>query len=563
MAIMGNPPYSGESVNKGEWITELMEEYKKEPGGKEKLKEKNSKWINDDYVKFIRFSQYFIEKNGEGVVAFINPHGFLDNPTFRGMRWSLLKTFDKIYTIDLHGNNKKKEVSPDGTPDVNVFDIEQGVSINFFVKSGDNDGKALGKVFHYDIFGKRDKKYQELLKTSLDELPFTELETKAPMYYFVPKDYKLLEKYEKSPSLDDIFILSGNGVVTKRDNLCIQDSKDSCFQSAKDIIELEKEVFYKKYKLPNDVRDWKYEWAKKDILENGCDVDKVKEISYRPFDTKYIYYTGRSRGFVGWPVDKVMSHYIRGENIGLLAPKAFKDSRFNHAFVTKNISEAIFLSSLSGSNAMNFPLYVYDQASGVRHSNINTNILDRYESILGMNFSDGITDDNNFSSFDVFKYIYATLHSPSYKNEFNEPLKTGFPRVPFPNSKEMFFRLSKLGALLIDAHLCRNIKNNGNVPDYPVSGSNKVTKRVNASSFEIIDDDNKLGRVWINEEQYFDKVSLVAWNLFVGGYQPAQKWLKDRFGKILSYEEVKYYQMIISSLIETDRISQEIDSIPL
>ncbi len=136
MCAIGNPPYNGESANKGEWIMNLMEDYKKEPGGKQKLQERNPKWINDDYVKFIRYGQHFIEKNGSGILAFINPHGFLDNPTFRGMRWNLLKTFDKIYTIDLHGNSKKKEVCPDGSPDQNVFDIQQGVSINIFVKTG-------------------------------------------------------------------------------------------------------------------------------------------------------------------------------------------------------------------------------------------------------------------------------------------------------------------------------------------------------------------------------------------------------------------------------------------
>jgi type I restriction-modification system DNA methylase subunit len=134
MCVIGNPPYSGESNNKGEWIMSLMEDYKKEPGGKEKLKEKNPKWINDDYVKFIRYGSHLIEKTGEGVLAFINPHGYLDNPTFRGMRWHLQKTFDKIYTIDLHGNSKKKETAPDGSADQNVFDIMQGVSINIFVK---------------------------------------------------------------------------------------------------------------------------------------------------------------------------------------------------------------------------------------------------------------------------------------------------------------------------------------------------------------------------------------------------------------------------------------------
>ncbi|MFZ4549808.1 MAG: Eco57I restriction-modification methylase domain-containing protein, partial [Bacteroidales bacterium] len=156
MIVMGNPPYSGESANKGEWIMSLMEDYKKEPGGKEKLKERNPKWINDDYVKFLRYGQHFIEKNGTGILAYINPHGFLDNPTFRGMRWNLLKTYDKIYTIDLHGNAKKKETAPDGSVDENVFDIMQGVSINIFVKTGKKKTNELGKVFHYDLYGKRE-----------------------------------------------------------------------------------------------------------------------------------------------------------------------------------------------------------------------------------------------------------------------------------------------------------------------------------------------------------------------------------------------------------------------
>lgn len=184
MVVIGNPPYSGESANKGEWIMNLMEDYKKEPGGKEKLKERNPKWINDDYVKFMRFGQHFIDKNGSGILAFINPHGFLDNPTFRGMRWNLLKTYDKIYTIDLHGNSKKKEVSPDGSVDQNVFDIMQGVSINLFVKTGKKKADELAEVFHYDLFGKRDLKYDFLSNNSIKTIDYKKLPNVAPNYFF-------------------------------------------------------------------------------------------------------------------------------------------------------------------------------------------------------------------------------------------------------------------------------------------------------------------------------------------------------------------------------------------
>ena len=184
MCVIGNPPYSGESANKGKWIMDLMQDYKKEPGGKEKLKEKNSKFINDDYVKFLRYGQHFIEKNGTGVLAFINPHGFLDNPTFRGMRWHLLKTYDKIYTIDLHGNAKKKETSPDGSVDVNVFDIEQGVSINFFIKTGKKKANELGKVYHHDLYGKREDKYDFLIKNNLQSTPYKELKIAKTKLFF-------------------------------------------------------------------------------------------------------------------------------------------------------------------------------------------------------------------------------------------------------------------------------------------------------------------------------------------------------------------------------------------
>ena len=224
MCIIGNPPYSGESANKGEWIMKLMEDYKKEPGGKEKLKEQNSKFINDDYVKFLRYGQHFIEKNGSGVLAFINPHGFLDNPTFRGMRWNLLKTYDKIYTIDLHGNAKKKETAPDGSVDVNVFDIMQGVSINLFVKTGKKKANELGKVFHYDLFGKREMKYDFLNENSLKSIPYKELPIVAPDYFFVVKDFGIKNIYDKGFAIIELFKINSLGIQTHRDSLSIASS---------------------------------------------------------------------------------------------------------------------------------------------------------------------------------------------------------------------------------------------------------------------------------------------------------------------------------------------------
>ena len=226
MVVIGNPPYSGESANKGEWIMGLMEDYKKEPNTNDRLNERNPKWINDDYVKFMRYGQHFIEKNGEGVLAFINPHGFLDNPTFRGMRWHLLNTYDKIYTIDLHGNAKKKETAPDGGRDENVFDIMQGVSINLLIKTGKKKKGELAKVYHYDLFGLRDDKYEFLNKNSIATIPYVQLENKAPNYFMVQKDLGIQSEFEKGFAVNELMPLNSAGIVTARDSFTIHFTKN-------------------------------------------------------------------------------------------------------------------------------------------------------------------------------------------------------------------------------------------------------------------------------------------------------------------------------------------------
>jgi len=233
--VIGNPPYSGESSNKGEWILNLMEDYKKEPGTKERLKERNSKWINDDYVKFLHYGQYLLENSGQGILSFINPHGFLDNPTFRGMRWNLINVYDEIHIFDLHGNSKKKEISPDGSVDVNVFDIMQGVSINLFLKTGKERQNALGQVFYFDLYGKREYKTDFLYAHQFGEIPYKEIPLIAPNYEMSQKDFGLKEHYEKGFSLNNLFHLNGNGIVSKRDAIAFQDSKSGIKTIVKDI----------------------------------------------------------------------------------------------------------------------------------------------------------------------------------------------------------------------------------------------------------------------------------------------------------------------------------------
>ena len=312
MCIVGNPPYSGESKNKGEWIMGLMEDYKKEPGGIEKLKERNPKAINDDYVKFLRYGQYYIEKNGSGVLAFINPHGFLDNLTYRGMRWNLLKTYDKIYTIDLHGNAKKKEISPDGSADVNVFDIMQGVAINIFVKTGKKKPTELGKVFHFDLYGKRDFKYDFLSKNSLKTIDYKELPNVEPNYFFTPKNFETQNNYESGFKIDELFKTYGMGITTGDDKNLI---------------------------------DFSYSSLQKNFTQNN-----IKKIAYRLFDERFINYDlkliDRSR-------EKLMSNFINKENLGLISLKGVRNDLTSKFSITKLISDKSIASTLD--NGFVFP----------------------------------------------------------------------------------------------------------------------------------------------------------------------------------------------------------------
>ncbi|MBN2866846.1 MAG: DNA methyltransferase, partial [Thiotrichales bacterium] len=529
MVVMGNPPYSGESANKGDWIMSLMDDYKKEPGGKQKLQERNPKWINDDYVKFMRFGQHFIEQNGEGVLAFINPHGFLDNPTFRGMRWNLLKTYDEIYTIDLHGNAKKKETCPDGSKDENIFDIEQGVSINILVKNGSKITRPgdLGQVYHFDCYGKRKDKYAFLENTAFKNVPYQAIPNIAPMYFMVPKNFELQSEYDTGFLLSSLFPINGNGMTTAHDSFVIDEDRQNLtnkFEAFKksnpDAEELHRQFKVKKKNGWDILGGWQN-------LQNQNIASYIQPVSYRPFDDQFIMYEDK---LVWRTVKKVMSHYVKGQNLGLLVTKAFQDKSFNHAFITAKVSEAIFLSGTTGSNAMNFPLYLYPEDGSERTPNLNPEEIQAFEKALNLPFSAEKTTrpgdfsvtfepQTEFCPIDILDYIYAVLHSPSYRATYKEFLKTDFPRVPYP-TPETFWPLVSLGGQIRQLHLMESPALDQAITPYPVAGSNVVSRKISKTSpgYEAIDDTH--GKVWINDNQYFDQVPLTAWEFYIGGYQP-------------------------------------------
>jgi len=514
MCVIGNPPYSGESANQGEWIMSLMEDYKKEPGGREKLKEKNSKWINDDYVKFLRYGQHFIEKNGSGILAFINPHGFLDNPTFRGMRWNLLKTYDKIYTIDLHGNSKKKETAPDGSVDVNVFDIMQGVSINIFIKSGKKKSTELGKVFHLDLFGKREMKYDYLFDNSLKSIDFKELPIVAPNYFFVSKDFDEQKDYDKCISINSLFKVGNSGVVSKRDKLNIHNTKQGVVQMIDDVINLDETECRKKYAIPEDVRDWNFSLARQDIKDAKQNTELIQQINYRPFDKRYFYYTGKSKGVVGWPVSVVSNHLLHKDNLGFMTNKKVEVGDFTHYIIYKGIVESHAV-SMKEINYV-FPLYFYPETKAQqtigqtteRTPNLNIEIVKQIAEKLGLTFTnEKETTKDTFAPIDILDYIYAVLHSPTYREKYKEFLKIDFPRVPFPKDKDIFWQLVKLGGEIRQIHLLESSIVEKYITQYPEDGDNIVIK----PKYEN-------GKVYINDTQYFDNVPQVAWAFYIGGY---------------------------------------------
>lgn len=551
MVVVGNPPYSGESANKNEWIATQMEAYKMEPGGKKRLKERNPKWLNDDYVKFIRYGEYMVEKTGYGILAYINPHGFLDNPTFRGMRWHLLQTFDEIYVLDLHGNARKKETTPDGGKDENVFNIMQGVSINLFVKSGKKKKGELAKVHHRDLYGLRQEKFDWLLSHPFDATLYNEVATTAPNYFFIPTDERGREEYESGFSLPELMKVNNVGVVTARDKFLVDTDKLSLQNRIEDFFSLRDYEIAEKYDL-KESKSWKIKSAQSD---NTLDYSKLTPLQYRPFDSRYIYYDLK---LVERARYEVMQHFIKGNNLGLVFKKGFPLTQSAPIGVTKSIID--FRSwSAPGMQGGDYvaPLYLYNDdglfgESGKRVPNLDEGIVVKIAEGIGRRFVPEVTgEEGTFAPIDLLDYIYGVLYHPEYQSRYFEFLKVDFPRIPYPESGELFDSYRVIGKELRELHLMEHLPASIGVT-YPEAGDNTVTQ------YKWSD-----GEVWINKQQYFGGVTEEVWNYYIGGYQPAQKWLKDRRNTALTYDEITHYQRIIYALGATIELQQQLAQLPL
>jgi predicted helicase len=585
MVVMGNPPYHGESANRGKWITKLMEDYKLEPGAEARLAERNSKWINDDYVKFIRMGQFFVEKNQIGILAYINSHSFLDNPTFRGMRWQLMRCFDKIYIIDLHGNAKKKEAAPDGGRDECVFDIQQGVSINIFVKTGRKPSAGLADVYHRDVYGARQGKHDFLMRETLSGIQFAKPSPSAPGYFFVPKNIAGRSEYENGISVTELFPIYGVGVTTAHDDFVIGDrdtlvKRFTEFKNAEPVPETLHKLFKVKKKLGWNILDgWKKLQDVDDVsslvepysyrpFDSKCILyeDKlvwrcvrkimqyfIEDYSYRPFDNRKIFYED---SLVCRPRRRVMQHFIGSENVGLVVGRQGQvvgPMPWSLVFIVKNITD---LNMFYRGGGVIFPLYALpepgEQGNAPR-PNLNAEIVSEFSKRTGLGFETAPSGDaNKYSPYDLLDYIYAVLHSPSYREKYKEFLKIDFPRVPYPTGAAEFRRLSALGKELRLLHLMESQALEKLITEYPAPGDGTIERPRWEPS-------ESGGRVWINGAQYFDNVPQEAWNFCIGGYQPARKWLKDR--RRLGPDEPCHYQKIIAALKKTSEIMKEIDGL--
>ncbi len=575
MCIVGNPPYASSSTNKGKWIESLTADYKKD------LKEKSYNSLSDDYVKFIRFGQYFIDKNGSGILAYISNNSFIDGITHRQMRKHLLESFDKIYILELHGNAKKKEVCLDGSADQNVFDIMQGVSINIFVKTGAKKKNELGKVFHYDLQGKRDFKYDFLNDNSSKSIDWNIIENKEPNYYFTNKNFEGEKQYDNGFSVLELMKNLNPGVESGRDDFFID-------YNLKDLREKLEVVFNDKssqeIKIKYGIKNSESFQFENNLDNSVFNTNHIKKINYRPFDVRYTYYDTKLQRRASFETFK---HITKG-SLGLIIKRGFDEINSAPVFITNTISDrrGWSRSGMQGAESI-APLYLYPETNGqlsteqtaTRIPNLNPEIVNKIAKQLGLAFvpekelegnvcmanNDEIRPEfrQTLAPIDMLDYIYAVLHSPTYREKYKEFLKIDFPKIPYPKDSKTFWELVALGSQIRQIHLLESAAVEDYITEFNIDGDCVVLKPRYELNPVRVQNSDRVGMVWINETQYFENVPEVAWNFYIGGYQPAQKWLKDRKDRKLEFDDIAHYQKIIVALFETDRLMKEINKIDI
>lgn len=566
LVIVGNPPYPENSANPsrdgtGEltFIGRLIEDYKRVDG--KPLGERASTVLQGDYVKFIRWAQWRIDKTGEGIFGYIVNNSFLDGPVFRGMRQNLMDSFTAIYHLNLRGSIRRTSVVPDGKRDENVFDIQQGVSILLCVKERDDATPA--RVYYADMWGSRAEKYRALLSADVQTTEWEEVPAVSPLYLFVPQSTEHKAEYEAGWKVSDIFQEHSVGFFTQRDKLAVHRSEEAVRQTVADFASLSAGEAREKYQLKKDSRDWQVRFAQADlrkhcVREEGHGVvryaakdEYLAQISYRPFDTRFTYYTGQSRGFHSTPCRKIMHHLRAGKNLALCTCRIVTNPVWQHALVTDRITEKGYISTQRSESSHVFPLYLYPhteelELSTERSLNLSPVFLKALSEQLDLPQTAGSGLPAGVSPEAILGYLYAILHNPIYRERYAAFLKYDFPRIPLPRDLAQFRALSVLGQELIDVHLFRNV---AVLPRHRFEGEGDAV--VSKLRYEA-------GHVWINTTQHFADVPLAVWEFEVGAYQVCEKWLLARRRQRLTAAEIVQYQRVLSAVGETLRLIGEI-----
>ena len=559
LVILGNPPYQRHSANPSRigrnltFIGELIEDYRQVDG--EPLGEAASKALQDDYVKFIRWAQWRIDRNGEGVIGYIVNNNFLDSSTTRGMRQNLLEGFNAIYLLNLHGSNRKTEAAPTTQRDENVFDISQGNCILLCIKKRDDSAPA--KVYYADIWGFREEKYNTLSQTDIQSTEWIKLQPKSPYYLFVPQATNYSAEYEEGWKITDIFQIKSIGIVTARDKLTIHQTVEEVRETVTDFVSLSVDEARENYSLPRDTRDWQVHLAQADLRNHPNIEQHIQPINYRPFNTNWTYYTGKSRGFHCMPRPAVMPHLCE-ENLALCVCRVVAAPTWQHIFVTDKITENRYISNKGSESGHIFPLYLYPNSEELelateRSLNFKPTFLTALSEALELPQSAPFNLPQGVSPEEILAYIYAVLYSPTYRERYYEFLKYDFPRIPLPEDIDQFRTLAALGQRLMDSHLLKDVPRREGTPAshrFEGDGDGVVSKPRYAD-----------GKVWINPTQHFTDVSEEVWEYEIGAYQVCEKWLKDRRGEVLRHEDVRRYRAILVAVAETLQIMEKIDEV--
>jgi len=539
LVIFGNPPYSVSSVNKSAFIEKEMEVYKKDV-----RKERNIQPLSDDYIKFIRFAHWKIASHDQGIIGMITNNSYLSGLIHRGMRKELLKNFNRIYVLNLHGNARIGERCPDGGKDENIFDIMQGVSIALFIKN--EKQQSPGKLYYKDLYGDQQYKYKYLEENNIKTVDWEEIKPKTPNYFFVKKDYSLQSQYDKFLSITEIFDKYSSGVKTHRDHFVVGFTKKEVRRKMQLFTSDLPDDIVKQGLNLKDTSNWNMSNARKALAK----IDWEKSIipySYRPFDIRYICFNNK---VIDRDREELMKN-IKGNNIGLITTRQLSSNKFSHIILTDNISDICSISIKTKESGYLFPLFIYINSDGALFTQIQnkkSNMNKGFTKILLSKLPKTISTEN------IFYYIYAILHSNKYREKYQEFLKTDFPKIPFTKQYELFEQLSQIGKRLTELHLLKSQELNIPICKLLEKGDNVIKK---------VEYNEKEERVCINENQCFEKIPREIWQYQIGSYQVCEKWLKDRRKLALSYENIIHYCKVVTALQKTIEIQKQIDTLYL